>query len=59
MANYTMGNQIESWKGGIAQTLTFVITQDCNLRCKYCYMMDKNTDNIMTFDVGKKQLITF
>lgn len=33
--NYTIGKQVESWKGNTAQSLTFIVTADCNLRCKY------------------------
>ena len=54
-ANYTMGRlEASSWRGNDAQQLTFVVTQDCNLRCKYCYMTDKNNKNVMTFDIAKK-----
>lgn len=30
------------------------ITEKCNLRCKYCYMVGKNNLNSMDFDVAKK-----
>ena len=43
----------------MAQTITFVITQDCNLRCKYCYMVDKNKDNNMSADVGEQAIDYF
>ena len=35
---YTVGSQLESWNGSTAQSLTFIVTEDCNLRCKYCYI---------------------
>ena len=36
----------DMWRGDDSQQITFVVTQDCNLRCKYCYMTDKNDKNI-------------
>lgn len=30
--NYTIGKQVESWKGNTAQSLTFIVTADCNLK---------------------------
>lgn len=52
---YTMGKlDTNSWRGNDAQQITFVVTQDCNLRCQYCYMTEKNDKNIMSFDVAKK-----
>ena len=59
MEEYIMGNQLEPWKGGIAQTITFVITQDCNLRCKYCYMTDKNKNSVMSMEIGEKAIDYF
>lgn len=53
--NYTMGKiNANLWRSNDSQQLTFVVTQDCNLRCKYCYMTDKNNKNIMDFDTAKK-----
>lgn len=38
---YLMGKQIKYWHPNDAMQLTFVITKECNLRCKYCYMIGK------------------
>lgn len=54
-----MGDNIEPWKGGVTQSITFVITQECNLRCKYCYMTSKNSDNLMSYETGKKAIDYF
>lgn len=51
---YTVGSQMESWKGNMAQSLTFIVTADCNLRCKYCYITHKTTNKRMTIDIAKK-----
>lgn len=34
-------------------SVTFQVTEDCNLRCTYCYQTHK-TPNKMTFETGKK-----
>lgn len=52
--NYKIGKEINIWKDGIAQTLTFIVTEDCNLRCNYCYITHKSSNKKMSFDVAKK-----
>lgn len=37
------------------KTLTFQVTEDCTLRCSYCYQTIKR-HNSMTFDVAKKAI---
>lgn len=49
-----MGKQFESWGGSSIKNITFCVTEDCNLICKYCYMTGKNSFNKMTFDVARK-----
>ena len=44
---YSVGKMMEEWGAGKAQTLTFVVTNDCNLRCKYCYVTHKEKGKIM------------
>ena len=52
---YIMGKpDLSSWRGNDSQQLTFVVTQDCNLRCKYCYMTDKNNKHVMSIETAKK-----
>lgn len=46
----------ESWQSGIAQNITFIVTKDCQLACKYCYLVGKNTEERMTFDVAKSAI---
>ncbi len=38
------------------KTITFSVTEECNLRCKYCYMYDKNSFNVMTFETAKEAI---
>lgn len=52
---YVTGDlKVDAWRHNESQQLTFVVTQDCNLRCKYCYMVGKNEKNVMSFDTAKK-----
>lgn len=48
-----MGQMADLWRGGIAKNITFCVTEDCNLACKYCYMTGKNKTNKMTFEIAK------
>lgn len=42
------------WKEGQAKSITFIVTKDCQLACKYCYLSGKNSDERMSFDTAKK-----
>lgn len=46
----------EEWKGGIAKSITFIVTKDCQLACKYCYLVGKNTKERMSWDVAKQAI---
>ncbi|MCR5361879.1 MAG: radical SAM peptide maturase, CXXX-repeat target family [Bacteroidales bacterium] len=41
------------WQEGIAKSITFIVTKDCQLACKYCYLVGKNSKERMSFDVAK------
>lgn len=45
-----------AWKGGMAREITFIVTKDCQLACKYCYLVGKNTKERMSWDVAKKTI---
>ena len=34
--------------------VVFIVTQDCQLRCNYCYLVGKNTSGKMTWETAKK-----
>ena len=38
---------------GMAKTVTFQVTDACNLACKYCYQINKGHRK-MSFEVAKK-----
>lgn len=44
------------WGNGQAKSITFIITQDCQLRCRYCYLVGKNPHGRMEFPVAKKTI---
>mgnify|MGYP000725900776 FL=1 len=44
----------EFWEGGIAKNITFIVTKDCQLACKYCYLVGKNDKERMSWEVAKK-----
>ena len=37
-----------TWRKGEPKTITFIVTKDCQLACKYCYLVGKNTKERMT-----------
>lgn len=52
--DYTVGKRMTEWGYGNAQSITFIVTEDCNLRCKYCYITHKASNRKMSYDVAKK-----
>ncbi|MDO4574411.1 MAG: radical SAM peptide maturase, CXXX-repeat target family [Planctomycetia bacterium] len=44
------------WKEGSAKSVTLVLTEDCQLRCKYCYLCGKNSTTKMTFEIAKEAI---
>lgn len=46
----------QQWKEGQAKNITFIVTKDCQLACKYCYLVGKNTQERMSWDVAKKAI---
>lgn len=46
----------KAWQEGIAKSITFIVTKDCQLACKYCYLVGKNEKERMTWEVAKKAI---
>lgn len=42
-----------SWQEGVAKNITFIVTKDCQLACKYCYLVGKNEKERMSWDIAK------
>lgn len=49
-------NQSESWQSGVAKSITFIVTKDCQLACKYCYLVGKNEKERMEWSVAKQAI---
>lgn len=43
-----------SWQEGVAKNITFIVTKDCQLACKYCYLVGKNIKERMSWDTAKR-----
>lgn len=41
------------WENGMAKNITFIVTKDCQLACKYCYLVGKNEKERMNWTVAK------
>ncbi|MDO5588175.1 MAG: radical SAM peptide maturase, CXXX-repeat target family [Bacteroidales bacterium] len=46
------GNTVE-WQSGHTRNVTFIVTKDCQLACKYCYLVGKNGQERMTWSIAK------
>lgn len=40
----------------MAKNITFIVTKDCQLACKYCYLVGKNSKERMSFEIAKKAI---
>ena len=43
-----------AWQSGVAREITFIVTKDCQLACKYCYLVGKNSKERMSWKIAKK-----
>ena len=41
------------WQNGVAKNITFIVTKDCQLACKYCYLVGKNIEERMSWETAK------
>lgn len=44
----------KGWQSGIAKHITFIVTKDCQLACKYCYLVGKNVRERMPWEVAQQ-----
>ncbi len=40
----------------MAKNITFIVTKDCQLACKYCYLVGKNSKERMPWEVAKRAI---
>lgn len=45
-----------AWESGIAKSITFIVTKDCQLACKYCYLVGKNSKERMSWEIAKQAI---
>ena len=43
----------QPWQAGTAKNITFIVTKDCQLACKYCYLVGKNSTERLSWEVAK------
>lgn len=53
MTSIKMGRLPKSFNDAQYQNITFCVTEECNLRCKYCYMAHKNSFHKMSYETAK------
>ncbi len=56
MTNVELKPNANTWKSGVAKNITFIVTKDCQLACKYCYLVGKNEKERMQWPVAKKAI---
>lgn len=44
----------KNWQDGVAKEITFIVTKDCQLACKYCYLVGKNRNERMSWEIAKE-----
>ena len=49
-------NIVEIWQSGVARDITFIVTKDCQLACKYCYLVGKNSKERMPWGIAKQAI---
>ena len=49
----TIRDHIIPWQSGMAKNITFIVTKDCQLACKYCYLVGKNVKERVVCHLSK------
>jgi uncharacterized protein len=45
-----------TWEEGRSKNVTFVVTEDCQLRCRYCYLVGKNKSARLDLAIAQKAI---
>jgi uncharacterized protein len=48
--------RITAWKEGSSKNITFIVTKDCQLACKYCYLVGKNSSERMSWETARQAI---
>ena len=54
--NIKMKKRENTWEHGNARNITFIVTKECQLACKYCYLVGKNSKERMSFKIAKEAI---
>lgn len=46
----------KEWQQGVSKNITFIVTKDCQLACKYCYLVGKNENERMSWRTAKSAI---
>lgn len=49
----TIKSEFTSWQSSVTKNITFIVTKDCQLACKYCYLVGKNDKERMSWEIAK------
>jgi uncharacterized protein len=49
-----LGKVHRAWQEARAKTVTMIVTENCQLRCRYCYLVGKNKSRRMDFGVARR-----
>lgn len=49
-------NNDYGWQSGKTKNITFIVTKDCQLACKYCYLVGKNVSERMQWPTSKQAI---
>lgn len=50
------GTLRSAYNDDMRRCITFIVTKDCQLACKYCYLIGKNSDERMSWEVAQKAI---
>lgn len=45
-----------AYNDDMRKCITFIVTKDCQLACKYCYLVGKNSNERMSWEIAKKSI---
>lgn len=49
-------DNLRPWQEGRTKNVTFIVTKDCQLACKYCYLVGKNSKERMPWEIAKQAI---
>jgi uncharacterized protein len=55
-ATYTLGKTPSAWQEARAKTVTLIVTENCQLRCRYCYLVGKNKSRRMDLRIARRSV---